>query len=71
MEKPPCRGCPTRNAICHQNCNAYIEYAERVKAEREARGKELQSKSDFCAVRHDRVRAIAINKLPAKKRKNR
>lgn len=71
MEKPPCKECTIRNAICHQNCKAYIEYAERVKAEREARAKAVQSKNDFRAVRRDRVRTIAINNLPANKRKNR
>lgn len=71
MELSPCKDCTSRNAICHQKCKAYTEYAERRKAEREAMGKDAQSRIDFCAVRHDRVIAIAINKLPAKKRKKR
>lgn len=70
MEKPPCtKDCELRNATCHAHCTRYAEYAERREAERTARGKEQQSKTDFCHVRHDRVRAIAVHSLPIEKRK--
>lgn len=70
MEMPPCtKDCAMRNEICHANCKMYKEYAERREAERTARGREQQSKADFCHVRHDRVRAIAVHSLSVEKRK--